>query len=57
MAHLLPSVPSHHSYELRITTARLLDWYGGAHDISPSDYFAAEPVGAELPVDKPTSFA
>ncbi|KAL4431947.1 hypothetical protein ABPG77_000214 [Micractinium sp. CCAP 211/92] len=29
-------------YELHMATARLLDWYGGAHDISPADYFAAD---------------
>jgi hypothetical protein len=29
-------------YELHITTARLLDWYGGPHDITAADYFAAE---------------
>lgn len=29
-------------YELTPATLRLLDFYGGPHDISPTDYFAAE---------------
>lgn len=28
-------------YELKPTTLRLLDYYGGPHDISPEDYFRA----------------
>ncbi|KAL4859048.1 hypothetical protein ACK3TF_000832 [Chlorella vulgaris] len=32
-------------YELHIATARLLDWYGGPHDITAADYFAAELAG------------
>lgn len=27
------------AYELNITTMRLLDFYGGPHDISPQEYF------------------
>ncbi|GAB4823383.1 hypothetical protein N2152v2_010429 [Parachlorella kessleri] len=29
-------------YELHIQTMSLLDWYGGAHIISPEEYFAAD---------------
>ena len=29
-------------YELNVQHMRMLDWYGGAHDIAPQDYFAAE---------------
>lgn len=29
-------------YELTPSTLRLLDFYGGPHDISPDEYFAAE---------------
>ena len=29
-------------YELHIQQLRLLDWYGGAHAISPEDYFAVD---------------
>ncbi|PSC73110.1 CREG1 [Micractinium conductrix] len=45
--------PSGHAfrvYELHISTLRLLDWYGGPHDLSPEQYFAAdllEPATAE----------
>lgn len=39
--------PAGHSfriYELHMATARLLDWYGGPHDITPAEYFAADPA-------------
>lgn len=29
-------------YELQIITVRLLDFYGGAADLTPQEYFAAE---------------
>ncbi|EFN53152.1 hypothetical protein CHLNCDRAFT_136925 [Chlorella variabilis] len=37
-----PAGHAFHIYELHIATARLLDWFGGAHDISAPEYFAAE---------------
>lgn len=30
------------SFELHITTARLLDFFGGPYDMGPDEYFAAE---------------
>lgn len=30
------------SYELKPRTLRLLDFYGGAHDLLPSEYFAVD---------------
>ena len=35
------------SYELHIATVRLLDYYGGPHDITPEAYFAAKLGGRD----------
>jgi hypothetical protein len=32
-------------WELRIETVRVLDWYGGAADVAPEEYWAAVPAG------------
>lgn len=36
-------------YEMHIEAVRLLDFYGGAKDISPKDYFAADLFGRDFP--------
>lgn len=46
-AHLQPTLPALpalpcRSFELHITTARLLDNFGGPYDMGPDEYFAAE---------------
>lgn len=48
----VPLLPRHHAhfvppgcqcrYEMQIESLMLLDWYGGAHIITPEEYFQAE---------------
>ena len=44
----MQSWPPDHGFapwELRIDTLRVLDFFGGAHDLTPEEYFAADPSG------------
>ena len=50
----MQSWPADHGFapfELQIDTLRLLDFFGGAHDLTPAEYFAADPgaAGEALP--------